>query len=178
MKKLSLAVFLCLSVLFFAFGEDLLLYIESRASEKGGLKFDGAVSKLDILEPARNISVIKEWAFAYGDLTAVNIPDGVTVIGKGAFASNALTSVVLPGTLQTIDEWAFAHNNITSIIFPENVALIGEYAFLGNNLTDITLGDFVHLTGNAVDRDFYACYNGEKRAAGRYIRKNDIWSKE
>jgi hypothetical protein len=162
MRKLSMAALLCLSILVFIFGEDLLTYIDKHtaSSEK------------------KNIGTIQEWAFAYNDLTAVNIPEGITVIGKGAFASNALASVLLPRSLQTIDGWAFAHNHISSVVFPENVTLIGEYAFLGNAILEVTIGSFVHLSREAIDSEFYDCYNKEKKAAGRYLKINGIWQKE
>jgi hypothetical protein len=125
-----------------------------------------------------NISIINDWAFAYTDLTTVNIPEGVTAIGKGAFANNALSSVMLPLSLQTIDEWAFAHNNISSLVFPENLTSIGEYAFWGNRITDVTLGSFVQLSREAIDSEFYEAYNQEQKAAGHYIRKDGIWLRE
>jgi hypothetical protein len=158
MKKVCLAAFLCLLIIFFTFGEELLTYID----------------KYTASPEEKNISIIEDWAFAYNALTAVNIPEGITVIGKGAFASNALSSVLLPRSLQTIDGWAFAHNNISSVVFPENVTFIGDYAFWGNNVSEVTIGNFVHLSIEAIDSGFYDCYNKEKMA-GHYIKKEGIW---
>jgi hypothetical protein len=162
MKKVCLAALLCLLIFFFTFGEELLAYIDKYAVSPG----------------EKNISIIEDWAFAYNDLIAVNIPEGILVIGKGAFANNALSSVLLPRSLQTIDEWAFAHNNISTVVFPENVTLIGEYAFWGNNILEVTIGNYVHLSSEAIDSDFYNCYNTEKKVAGRYVKKNGTWLKE
>jgi hypothetical protein len=176
MKKLSLAFFLGLVFLFFTFGEDLpasdfLTYIGGLGQQSTGQQSIGLSNKA-------NISIINDWAFAYTDLTAVNIPEGVTVIGKGAFANNALSSLLLPLSLQTIDEWAFAHNNISSLVFPENLTSIGEYAFWGNRINDITLGNFVQLSREAIDSGFYEVYTKEEKAAGHYIRKDGIWLRE
>jgi acetyltransferase-like isoleucine patch superfamily enzyme len=166
MKKWGFVVILCLSLLFLTSGEELLTYLDKRAALAG--EKDRGI----------RIRVIEEWAFAYGDLAAVNIPEGITVIGKGAFANNALSSVALPESLQTIDGWAFAHNNISAVVFPENVAFIGEYAFLGNNVADITLGDNVYVSPDAIDSGFYDCYNRALKAAGHYVLKNGVWLRE
>jgi hypothetical protein len=202
MKKLTLALPLCLSVLFFTFGEDFLTsdfltYREeySQPREKNIIipnpqaagqiprknanrHFAGLGKQPVELANNSDISVIEDWAFAYTDLLAVNIPEGVTVIGKGAFANNTLSSVSLPLSLQTIDEWAFAHNNISSVVFPENVISIGEYAFWGNKVTEVTLGSFVQLSRETIDNEFYEAYNKEKNVAGHYIKKEGIWLRE
>jgi hypothetical protein len=166
MKKLGLTAILCLSLLFLTSGDELLTYLDKHAvlsGEKNG---------------NMPIRIIEEWAFAYGDLTAVNIPEGVIVIGKGAFANNALASIALPESLQTIDGWAFAHNNISSAVFPENIVFIGEYAFLGNELADVTLGDNVYVSPDAIDNGFYDCYYNSLKVAGRYVRKDGVWLRQ
>jgi hypothetical protein len=168
MKKLGLTAVLCLSLLFLTSGEELLTYLDKDTAFSGEKSARLTIHSLTI--PA-----IKEWSFAYGDLTAVNIPEGITLIGKGAFANNALSSITLPQSLQTIDGWAFAHNNIASVVFPENLAYIGEYAFLGNRLADVTVGDNVYISPDAIDGGFYDCYNKALKAAGRYVLKEGIW---
>ncbi|MDR1232214.1 MAG: leucine-rich repeat domain-containing protein [Spirochaetaceae bacterium] len=201
MRKLCLALFFCISFLAFVFGEDLASGFLARNKEFSEQREEtvvpnaqdsGWVLPQDMdaeqlaglgrqsVELSNNsrIKVIEDWAFAYTDLTAVNIPEGVTVIGKGAFANNALSSVLLPFSLQTIDEWAFAHNNISAVVFPENVALVGEYAFWDNGITDVTLGDFVHLSREAIDNGFFEVYNKEQKVAGHYIKKDGIWLRE
>jgi hypothetical protein len=147
----------------FAFAEELMSYLDRHAVSNGEEN------------PRLNLRAIEEWAFAYGDLTVVNIPEGITVIGRGAFANNALSSVALPKSLKTIDGWAFAHNNIASVVFPENVVFVGEYAFLENGVTDITLGEDVYVSPDAVDIGFYDCYNRASKVAGRYILKDGVW---
>jgi hypothetical protein len=206
MKKVCLALVLCISFLFLAFSEDLLTHLDEYS---GVLKKKAVIPDLRISRPfprinmnteylagldrqfaaqsaaqsaalsnESSIQVIEDWAFAYTDLTAVNIPEGVTVIGKGAFANNALSSLMLPRSLQTIDEWAFAHNNISAVVFPANVTSVGAYAFLGNRITDVTLGDFVQLARVAIDEALYDYYIKENKAAGRYIKKGGNWTKE
>jgi hypothetical protein len=159
MKKPGMAAVVCLSALFFTFAEELLVSVDTR-----------------LVPPEQNYpAVIEEWAFAYSDLTAIHIPDGVTTIGKGAFAHNALSAVTLPESLQTIGEWAFAHNGISSIVFPESVAMIGGFAFWGNTIVDIVIGDFVHLDREAIDKGFYECYTNANRMAGHYVFENGNW---
>jgi acetyltransferase-like isoleucine patch superfamily enzyme len=165
MNKLGFAAVFCLLMGFFAVSEELVTYLDRNAVSDGEEN------------ARRNLRAIEEWAFAYGDLTAVNIPEGITVIGKGAFANNALSSVALPKSLQTIDGWAFAHNNISAVVFPESVAFVGEYAFLGNRVSDITLGNDVYVSPDAVDNGFYDCYNKALKTAGRYILKDGVWLK-
>jgi hypothetical protein len=195
MKKLSLASFLCFFILILAFSEDVLTGIDHAFREKNTVIQDSQIPEQILTDTVNadlagldrqpvklsnksNITIIEDWAFAYTDLKSVNIPEGVTVIRRGAFANNALSTVLLPLSLQTIDEWAFAHNKISKVVFPENVAMIGEYAFWGNTVVEVTLGDFVQLSREAIDSDFYECYNKEKKAAGHYVKKDGIWLKE
>jgi hypothetical protein len=202
MRKLCLVLFLCISFLFFTFGEDFPAFgFLAHTRGYSELWKNAVVSNPQVFGPFPwqginteqlaglgqqpvelshnfNIKIIEDWAFAYTDLAAVNIPEGVTVIGKGAFANNALSSVWLPRSLQTVGEWAFAYNNISAVVFPENVALVGEYAFWGNRITDVTLGNFVRLSREAIDNGFYEVYNQEKKAAGHYIKKDGIWLRE
>jgi hypothetical protein len=196
MKRLFLASFLCLFILFLAFSEDLLTGIDNALREKnkdihdpqmlGQLPMEAVNAELFArldrqpveLSNKYNIYAIEDWAFAYADLTTVHIPEGVTVIGKGAFANNALSSVLLPRSLQTISEWAFAHNKISKVVFPENVTMIGDYAFWGNTVAEVILGDFVQLSREAIDNEFYESYNAENKAAGHYVKKDGIWLRE
>jgi hypothetical protein len=195
MKKLSFATFLCFFILFLAFSEDLLTGIDNALREKNTVIQDAQIPEQILIDTANadlagldrqpvklsnksNITIIEDWAFAYADLTTVNIPEGVTVIGKGAFANNALASVLLPLSLQTISEWAFAHNKISKVVFPENITMIGDYAFWGNMVAEVTLGDFVQLSREAIDNEFYECYNKENKAAGHYVKKDGIWLRE
>jgi hypothetical protein len=197
MKKVCFALVLCLSVLFFVFGEELLTrldeYPEPRQKnaadpsrqgteqvlrETASRRFAGLGTQSTGLPNNAGIGAIEDWAFAYTDLSTVHIPEGVTVIGKGAFANSALSTVLLPRSLQTIDEWAFAHNNIAAVVFPENVVSIGKYAFLGNRITDVTLGSSVRLSREAIDNAFFETYNKAEHAAGHYIKKGDTWQRE
>lgn len=55
---------------------------------------DGSVTKID-------------FAFAYSNISTINIPDNVTEIGNGAFFASGLTCVTLPSSITTIADNAF-----------------------------------------------------------------------
>ena len=64
------------------------------------------------------VTSIKEWAFAWKQLTSVTIPPSVKTIGESAFASNRLTSVSIPSSVKTIKDYAFYENKLNTVILP------------------------------------------------------------
>jgi len=78
-------------------------------------------------------------AFAFKQLTSVNIPDSVTQIDNAAFYNNRLTAVILPPSLVSIGDIAFSFNRITNVVIPSSVKRIGDEAFSENRLTSVTL---------------------------------------
>ena len=87
----------------------------------------GETADPTMIEPstlARGSTWIKELAFSgRSDLTAVEIPDGVTHIGVRAFDScRRLVSVRFPKTLISIEDKAFCYcTGLTSVSIPDSV---------------------------------------------------------
>lgn len=63
------------------------------------------------------------------------IPDTVQTIGGDAFAFNQITAVQLPSQLKTIGGTAFRSNKLTTIEIPPSVTSIGNGAFRQNNIS-------------------------------------------
>lgn len=76
------------------------------------------------------------------EVTAIELPDGITSIGRVAFYDCAgLTSFTIPATVTSIDEEAFNNcYNLTSINIPSSVTSLGAAAFVGcSKLTSVTV---------------------------------------
>jgi hypothetical protein len=121
----------------------------------------------DVIIPAkiynRDVTLIKEGAFAAKDLTGVTIPDGTKIImitqnafkdnrigrltlgrgiqaiGDNAFANNRLTTIVLPNTLKSIGAKAFANNQILSLTIPQGVTVVASGAFAENPIVAVNI---------------------------------------
>ena len=64
------------------------------------------------------VTSIKEWVFAWKQLTLVTIPPSVKTIGDEAFSHNPLTSVIIPSSVTSIGYKAFRHNQLEEVILP------------------------------------------------------------
>ena len=82
-------------------------------------------------EILQSVTSIAPGAFAYGSVTGVIIPDGVTQIPEEMFlACGGLTDVNIPAGVTSIDNSAFAGcENLSSLIIPDGVTTIGGGAF-------------------------------------------------
>ncbi len=85
------------------------------------------------------VTSIAAYAFYYGPIVSLTIPDSVTSIGDYSFfANNSLGSVTLPESLKSIGSMAFAYTGITSITIPSSVTEIADYAFYwASSLTSV-----------------------------------------
>jgi hypothetical protein len=78
------------------------------------------------------------------DLVIPSKINGVSVINIGyyAFSFGELTSVVIPNTVTSILQYAFEFNYLRSITIPESVTIIEKNAFRGSEITSLViLGD-------------------------------------
>ncbi len=114
-------------------------------------------STVTYLGTTYTVTSIGNWAFAYGriqsiiipnsvtnigddafhgclSLTSVNIGSGVTSIGKGAFlACSRLISIIIPNGVTSIRDETFSYcTGLTSITIPDGVMNIGKQAFSGS----------------------------------------------
>ena len=73
--------------------------------------------------------VLKKYIEEEG-VTSVSVPASVTVIGKKAFAGCQLTAVELPEGLTKIEDSAFENcKNLRRVALPQSVTSLGAMAF-------------------------------------------------
>ena len=73
------------------------------------------------------IESIADYAYEFGTMTSVEIPEHIKSIGKYAFASNDLRRVDLHEGLEEIGDYAFAYNTyLNTINIPNSVTSIGH----------------------------------------------------
>ena len=120
------------------FGGEFVENIYDAATGRGVLKFAGAVT------------TIPERAFGLcGNLTRIDIPEGITTIGKEAFTDcMALKELTIPSTLTSLDSAAFQNCSFKATINCENVSFSGVVAF-----TEVIIGDNVTTIGGSAFRD-------------------------
>ena len=99
-------------------------------------------------------------AFAYNNLTQVDMPDTVKYIWDSAFRSRdddtsvKITSLRLWNSVEIIDEHAFAYNRITTLNIPGSVERIEKWAFRDNkNIKDLTIPSNVKFLWEAAFRN-------------------------
>ncbi len=88
-------------------------------------------------------------AFKNMQITAVNLPSGITEIQQGAFEGNLLTRVVVPDTVTSIGSSAFENNKLTSVVLSSSLVEIQQYAFMDNQLTTVNLPDSLTTLGKS-----------------------------
>lgn len=83
-------------------------------------------------------------AFAYNQLTEVELPEGLEVLGQASFYNNPLLEkVTFPSTLKVIGFDSFSENNIKEAILPEGLTTINGYAFNSCNITNLVIPNSV-----------------------------------
>ncbi len=107
-------------------------------------------SKVNYGDTQYSVTSIGKCAFAYCELSSVDIPQGVTCIEDQAFCEcQYLITINLPEGLVSIGEEAFCEcEYLTSVTLPSSVTVIGEDAFCDCiGLTSITLPDGLKTIG-------------------------------
>ncbi len=106
-----------------------------------------ACTKLSGVELS-NVERLGGFAFAYGSLESVTIPDSVTSMGSYVFAfCRNMRTAELGAGLTDISAYAFASTALRSIEFPANIRSIGDSAFANiGSLAKITFAPNSTLT--------------------------------
>ncbi len=94
----------------------------------------------------RGLKVIPREAFAWGQLTQVDIPEGVESIERDAFGWNQIGRISLPASLRHLG--GFGNNAISELTIPPTVESVGDSAFFGNRLTAVLVPKNVVSVGN------------------------------
>lgn len=97
------------------------------------------------------VSSIGFRAFAFHQLSNVNIPNSVVEIGIEAFGGNNFTTINIPNSVKIIDHEAFFGSigtNIESLTIPSSVESIGDAAFFSNKLKKLTISNGVKTLHN------------------------------
>lgn len=82
-----------------------------------------------------NLTSIGNYAFSWGDVTTINIPDSVLTIGNNAFERSKLSSIIIPNSVTSIGSSAWNYNlALTSVSIGTGVKTIGTGAFSTNPL--------------------------------------------
>ena len=96
------------------------------------------------------------WLHFVGQITSLELPEGLTTIGCRAFAFTAISDVRVPDSVTSIGNGAFSNcYGLTSVIIPNSVTSIGDVAFRDcTGLTSVIIGNGVTRIG---DRTFSNC---------------------
>ncbi len=95
-----------------------------------------------------NLTFIGNYAFAYSNLSEINLNEGITYLGEGAFAYTNIKSVVLPKAVTKIPTSLFRSSLVESVTFLGEVTEIGNNAFMYcNNLKEINIPSSVRIIG-------------------------------
>lgn len=78
-------------------------------------------------------------AFAYNQITSINLPENLITVGANAFVYNKLTKLNLPDSLISIDMQAFMYNDLTELTLPKNLKKLGVGAFDYNPIKKLTV---------------------------------------
>lgn len=111
-----------------------------------------------------SVTEIKESAFRYSKLKAINLGKGVKKIGDDAFRSqdetkfsdamtNHVNNLIIPNSVTSIGKGAFEYNYIDHLQVGNHVQQIGENAFNGNDLTSLILPDSLQSIGRRAFSD-------------------------
>lgn len=87
-----------------------------------------------------SVRSIKQYAFAgCANLSAVNIPEGVTVIQQGVFSGSGITSAILPERITSIEPYAYANCQSLAIVeIPQNITTINHVFDSCGNIKQVT----------------------------------------
>ena len=103
--------------------------IESGVTTVGSYAFSNC-DNLTAAELPGTLTAIGDYAFAWGGIAEITIPDGVVTIGAGAFQETKLVDVVIPDSVTTIGESAFRYCEVMKTLYlGSGLTTVEGYAF-------------------------------------------------
>ena len=103
--------------------------IESGVTTVGSYAFSNC-DNLTAAELPGTLTAIGDYAFAWGGIAEITIPDGVVTIGAGAFQETKLVDVVIPDSVTTIGESAFRYCwEMKTLHLGSGLTTVEDYAF-------------------------------------------------
>lgn len=108
------------------------------------------ISKITIPNTVTSIGV---FAFAYNELTSVELPENLIHLGAFAFKGNHIKQITIPKGIREIGDDTFSFNEMKELSLPSNVAKLGSGAFAGNMLEKITLEEGLVEIGSFAFKD-------------------------
>ena len=103
--------------------------IESGVTTVGSYAFSNC-DNLTAAELPGTLTAIGDYAFAWGGIAEITIPDGVVTIGAGAFQETKLVDVVIPDSVTTIGESAFRYcEEMQTLYLGSGLTTVEGYAF-------------------------------------------------
>ena len=161
----------------------------SRDDSPPGIGMSRAPASLNRLGSVRipnSVTSIGSYAFRYSEITSLSLGTGVQTIDTMAFANNSIRELVLPASLRTVGENAFYSCGIQTLVIPASLAAGGirQNAFIRNSISRITVpanmsnSYFTGSTAIGLPQGFSNFYISQNRAAGTYVLRGQIWSRE
>jgi hypothetical protein len=130
-----------------------------------------------------SLESINFMAFMGNKIKSLVIPEGVVLISADVFNGNPIEELVLPASLNKHDTGS-SFSGYTDWTWYKGI--MGG-AFAGNALTRITLPEkfnVYNLVGSSssgdlgFDQNFINFWDSQNRAAGTYVKRGPIWTKE
>ena len=161
--------------------------------------------RLNRVHIGRGIQNIATNAFRYNSITELNLPTSIRTIGERAFSGNRITSLSIPNGVTLIEGLAFENNPLETLVIPSSLAgtfrettgimgrrvvmVTGIYssAFSNTRLTRITFPANFRNHGSdetnpylvsGFEESLINFYINQNRAAGTYVKRGPIWTRE
>ncbi|MCL2806286.1 MAG: leucine-rich repeat domain-containing protein [Treponema sp.] len=153
---------------------------------------------LTTLSLGTQVNTIGESAFRDNRLAVVTLPNSIRHIRRYAFHGNQIQSMTLPQGIETVYDDAFTNNPMTAVVIPPSLAQLitlngqpcprigGDHVLLTAHIPSFpdTL-ERVTFPANVNDRNLNGFeenlrnfYIGQNRAAGTYVKRGPIWSRQ
>ena len=113
-------------------------------NDTGNRPYEGSVSTYQTEAP---------WGDYSGQISNIEIKNGITALGMNAFYNLSATSVIIPDSVTDLHRECFQYSNLRSVSIPSSVTSIPFAAFDGVPLTSIDLPDTITSIGYVAFRN-------------------------